>query len=168
MLLFEVLRKCHLGTLSEIHISQAPSKCLSKWIEVDRWDCLKNPSHELKKICLFRVPMNPQKDQKVKLQRTYFFNVRSDRIASFSSFFLDKCANYPVLNNNNFIFHFLSRKFNKHFVSATESIQSYFKKLSTIKLSLKNKKYYEYLKMYFKYYSSAISTLKTLSITNLS
>ena len=43
--------------------------------------------------------------------------------------------------------NFLSRKFNKHFVSATESIQSYFKKLSTIKLSLKNKKYYELNKM---------------------
>ena len=43
--------------------------------------------------------------------------------------------------------YFLSKKFNKHFVSATESIQSYFKKLNSIKLSFKNKKYYELNKM---------------------
>jgi hypothetical protein len=35
------------------NISQAPSKCLSKWIKVDKWDYLKNPSHELKNsFCL--------------------------------------------------------------------------------------------------------------------
>jgi hypothetical protein len=34
-------------------MSQAPSKCLSKGIKVDKWDYLKNPSHELKKsFCL--------------------------------------------------------------------------------------------------------------------
>jgi hypothetical protein len=41
------------------NVSQAPSKCLSKWIKVDEWDYLKNPSQEFKKIFLFRVPMNP-------------------------------------------------------------------------------------------------------------
>ena len=30
-----------------------PSKCLSKWIKVDKWDYLKNPSHETKNsFCL--------------------------------------------------------------------------------------------------------------------
>ena len=30
-------------------MSQALSKCLSKWIKVDKWDYFKSPSHELKK-----------------------------------------------------------------------------------------------------------------------
>ena len=35
------------------NMSQAPSKCLSMWMKVDRWDYLKNPSCELKKyFCL--------------------------------------------------------------------------------------------------------------------
>ena len=35
------------------NMSQALSKCLSKWIKVDKWDYLKNPSHELKNyFCL--------------------------------------------------------------------------------------------------------------------
>ena len=35
------------------NMSQAPSKCLSKWIKVDKWDYLKNPSHKLKNyFCL--------------------------------------------------------------------------------------------------------------------
>ena len=39
---------------------QAPSKCLSKWIKMDKWDYLKNPSQELQNsFCLLRVPMNP-------------------------------------------------------------------------------------------------------------
>ena len=33
---------------------------LSKWIEVDKWDYFKNPSHKLKKYdYITRVPMNP-------------------------------------------------------------------------------------------------------------
>ena len=31
------------------NMSQAPSKCLSKWIKMDKWDYLKKPSEELKK-----------------------------------------------------------------------------------------------------------------------
>ena len=35
------------------NLSQAPSKCLSKWIKVDKWDYFKNPSQELKiSFCL--------------------------------------------------------------------------------------------------------------------
>ena len=30
------------------NLSQAPSKCLSNWIKVDKWDYFKNPSQELK------------------------------------------------------------------------------------------------------------------------
>ena len=53
MPLFKVLRKCHLGTLSKICLRLSLSKCLSKWIKVDKWDYLKNPSHKLKNsFCL--------------------------------------------------------------------------------------------------------------------
>ena len=53
MPLFEVLRKCHLSRDFIQKMSQALSKCLSKWIKVDKWDYLKNTSDELKKsFCL--------------------------------------------------------------------------------------------------------------------
>ena len=55
-------------------MSQAPSKCLSKWIKVVKWDYLKNPSLEFKKIFLFRDLMNPKKDWKAKLERYFFLN----------------------------------------------------------------------------------------------
>ena len=41
MLLFEVLRKCHLGNLSKL----CPMQCLSKRKKVDKWYYLKNPSN---------------------------------------------------------------------------------------------------------------------------
>ena len=46
MILSEVPREGHYGTLSKM--SLALSKCLSKWIKVDKWNQLKNPSHKLK------------------------------------------------------------------------------------------------------------------------
>ena len=61
-------------------MSQAPSKCPSKWIKVDKWNHLKNPSHKFKIIFLFRVSMNPQTHWKVKLERVHFLKVQSDRI----------------------------------------------------------------------------------------
>ena len=42
-------------------MSQAPSKCLSMWIKMNKGDNLKKPSMELKKIFLFWHCMNPLK-----------------------------------------------------------------------------------------------------------
>ena len=49
--LFEVTRKWFRNCIQKL--SQAPFKCLSKWIKGDKWDCFKNFSQELKKsFCL--------------------------------------------------------------------------------------------------------------------
>ena len=68
MSLFEVLRKCHLGTLSKI--------CLRLRIKVDKWDYLNNPSQELKSsFCLGFLNR-----LEAKLERAHFLKVQSDRI----------------------------------------------------------------------------------------
>ena len=47
---FGVLWKLKVLFCDFIHnLSQAPSKCLFKWIKVDKWDYFKNPSQEFKK-----------------------------------------------------------------------------------------------------------------------
>ena len=54
-------------------MSQALSKCLSKWIKVDKWNYLKNPLWELKKyFCLGFL--------EGKLERAHFLKLRFDRM----------------------------------------------------------------------------------------
>ena len=56
------------------NMSQASSKCFSKWIKVDQWDSLKNPSHKFKKSFCSGFQWIPR-----KTGRPHFFKVRSGR-----------------------------------------------------------------------------------------
>ena len=56
-------------------MSQAPSKCLSMWIKMNKGDNLKKPSMELKKIFLFWHCMNPSKTWSIKLEAGIFLAI---------------------------------------------------------------------------------------------
>ena len=76
MSLFEFAKKVPFRNFIQ-NMSQVLSKCLSKWIKLG---LSQKSLARIKRIFLFRVPMNPQKDWKAKLERAHFFKVRSDRI----------------------------------------------------------------------------------------
>ena len=61
------------------NMSQALSKCKSRWIKVDKWDYFKNASQELKNSFCFYEKL------KAKLERPHFFKVQSGKITVWSA-----------------------------------------------------------------------------------
>ena len=55
------------------NLSQAPSRRLSKWKKVDKWDCFKNPSQELKISFCYYVSLEKLEG---KIGEGPFFNVQ--------------------------------------------------------------------------------------------